>query len=1300
MYDIKDAALRALAQQSARGVDGGGGDGDNNNNNNNNNNFVCDMFDMEFGDGFDVPDRKDYQSGAQRDVDLRTLQCEVFPGGMEDWGFDVGVRVSCPAILKRPNRRRVIARLKPGKLFAALAYKKDSSAAFIVDSGAFKTQVPETMKHKLRNVTRIRAIPLETAGDNSPTCREVGYMDFMLPGRDEIYTVECLVRPGRSQMCLFALRDFERLEPPEGRFDGRQAVQVMFEDDYICFGKVNIPLTRVDDMPMVIPEIVSGSKSCVYASSVGTAAGAAAAASCSHAEELVNWEYVHRVLAHASDGYCERTVKKAKGLPTSLRKPEKPCPECALGKMKAPRRGQGELSTGLPASTKPGEQFHTDIFGPLSVPGLRGERYFITLSCSYSGWGAVRCMTSKDQAGKMIESMILEARTTGKLDSNPSIVHTSVLHSDNDSVFRSKEYQDRMTKAHVKLHFAATSEPRTNPYSERFGGVLLPMVRALLLEGSLPSKYWTVMLQHACWINNRLVRAKATGSDEGRAPIELFAPHLDQPIDFSRVYPVGVLAYWPLSKVKRDDPKLGCNGVGVYLGPAEMRGQTGHLVLTQSGHVLCVAHVRVDTAVRPFLRGLVNVLSDKSVSSSLSDTTVDLAAFVLEDGVLAGDLIGAEVKQTFPGHCTFHGRVVDVHASADDPHDVVFETVYSDGDGEIIPYVDLKPLLVGPVIASASYASVEACVSGPRVPGYDLSKNMQELEDLNVSDETIKKASHVHNLFTYVSSRVWEATDVPPGSQYSWYEIWRMRPDDRARHVAAMQAEIDKLLAAGHAEWAELPAGEVAIPSVGVFRLKQHDLHADGEVLKARLCCNGQQAESSQPEGWETTANVASVAQILVIIAIATDLGLSLKQIDVKSAFTQVKLQEGETIYLRPLPALGDPEGKGRVLKLLHHLYGHPLANAAWSKMWLQIVTKFGFKVVDRQGTVFSYRDGDKIMLMATVVDDSVVAFNDKRLFKKFIKFVKNHVPIAVTDLQHICGLRVTRDMVNGVTKVDQSEYIEKKAKLFGIKGEGYVYNTPMECEFKLGERPAKADPKLVTEARSLNGSLIYATLTRPDVKYPCSKLATIVTNPTADDLSSMRRVLQYLYDTRDTCLTYKRGAWTGPDGTVHPANQLVVYVDAGFGREESRHSQTGFTVMLNGATVFAKSGKQTQIADSTGYAETIALHEASHWVIGYRRIMENLGFPQLCATPMYEDNSAAEAFAKRGMGPKSLHYEIKYLFVHDQQTRGRLNVCKIDTENQIADVLTKPVKWELAERLVSFLLGGPLVFSRGTRAS
>ncbi len=175
------------------------------------------------------------------------------------------------------------------------------------------------------------------------------------------------------------------------------------------------------------------------------------------------------------------------------------------------------------------------------------------------------------------------------------IIHTPVVHSDNDSVYCSKEYADSMRVARVNLHYVACYEPRTNQYLERYRGVLLPMVQVLLLEGSYPLKYWSIMVQHVCWINDRLVQSN------GKALIKIFAPHLEKPIDFSHVHPTGVLAYWPVSKARSDDPKLGHNGVGVYLGPAAMWQQAGHLVLTKAGHVLCVAHVRVDTAVKPLL---------------------------------------------------------------------------------------------------------------------------------------------------------------------------------------------------------------------------------------------------------------------------------------------------------------------------------------------------------------------------------------------------------------------------------------------------------------------------------------------------------------------------------------------------------------------------------------------------------------------------------------------------------------------------------------------------------------------------
>jgi hypothetical protein len=120
--------------------------------------------------------------------------------------------------------------------------------------------------------------------------------------------------------------------------------------------------------------------------------------------------------------------------------------------MKAPRRGNCKLWTGLPAASKPREQFNSDIYGPVSVPGVNGERYFITLSCNKSGCCTVRCMASKNQAPTRVEEMINEARSVGKLEGDADVViHTPVVHSDNDSVYRSKEYADLYESGTCKL---------------------------------------------------------------------------------------------------------------------------------------------------------------------------------------------------------------------------------------------------------------------------------------------------------------------------------------------------------------------------------------------------------------------------------------------------------------------------------------------------------------------------------------------------------------------------------------------------------------------------------------------------------------------------------------------------------------------------------------------------------------------------------------------------------------------------------------------------------------------------------
>jgi hypothetical protein len=58
------------------------------------------------------------------------------------------------------------------------------------------------------------------------------------------------------------------------------------------------------------------------------------------------------------------------------------------------------------------------------------------------------------------------------------------------------------------------------------------------------------------------------------------------------------------------------------------------------------------------------------------------------------------------------------------------------------------------------------------------------------------------------------------------------------------------------------------------------------------------------------------------------------------------------------------------------------------------------------------------------------------------------------------------------------------------------------------------------------------------------------------------------------------------------------------------------------------------------------------------------------------------------------MHYDIKYLFVHELQDAGVLKVMKIDTKLQLADICTKPCKWSVSSELLPLIFGNRLRFS------
>jgi len=62
-----------------------------------------------------------------------------------------------------------------------------------------------------------------------------------------------------------------------------------------------------------------------------------------------------------------------------------------------------------------------------------------------------------------------------------------------------------------------------------------------------------------------------------------------------------------------------------------------------------------------------------------------------------------------------------------------------------------------------------------------------------------------------------------------------------------------------------------------------------------------------------------------------------------------------------------------------------------------------------------------------------------------------------------------------------------------------------------------------------------------------------------------------------------------------------------------------------------------------------------------------------ICVKVVYEDNSGAVTISKYGNFTKtSKHIEVHYHFIHENVKKGNIEVVKIESENNIADMFTR----------------------------
>ena len=487
------------------------------------------------------------------------------------------------------------------------------------------------------------------------------------------------------------------------------------------------------------------------------------------------------------------------------------------------------------------------------------------------------------------------------------------------------------------------------------------------------------------------------------------------------------------------------------------------------------------------------------------------------------------------------------------------------------------------------------------------------------------------------------------------------------------------------------PKGVNIVGSKIVFKVKKNP---DGSIerYKCRLVARG----FTQRYGCdfrETFAPVASSTTVRLFLAVCTQMGFEVRQLDITAAYLQGELKE-HTIYMRP-PKGSAPEGK--VWKLLKSVYGLKQAGLVWGrKLSTYLINDLKFTRCPADPCLFMKDTQGGVIYVCSYVDDCIYAGNSTRMLDEFRNALKKK--FGIRDLKEptwFLGLNVEYDQNGGTLKLHQSSYILEAGKKYGVVS-SHTYKTPFDPnmtfdEPKEGEELSKEKQELYMR---LIGTLNYAaTQTRPDISVNVSVLSQFMARASEAHLKAAFRVLMYLYRTHNEGITYKRvGGLLGfSDASFAPNGKT------GTGWRRSRSG--GLFIYAEGAVSWF-SKNQTCVALSTAEAEYIALSLATQEAVWLRKMLSFLGHHQDGPTTIYEDNQAAQVIATTEMDSKrSKHIDVRYHYTREKCLEGIVKIVWCSTESMIADMLTKSLDVTKLQKFWSAARGDTKIdMSLGTR--
>jgi hypothetical protein len=351
------------------------------------------------------------------------------------------------------------------------------------------------------------------------------------------------------------------------------------------------------------------------------------------------------------------------------------------------------------------------------------------------------------------------------------------------------------------------------------------------------------------------------------------------------------------------------------------------------------------------------------------------------------------------------------------------------------------------------------------------------------------------------------------------------------------------------------------------------------------------------------------------------------------------------------------------VLRLRKALYGLRQAPRAWNAKLDSTLQRMGFAQSSHEAAAYRRGNGGNVLLVGVYIDDLVITGTKDAEVAAFKEKMKATFQMSdLGPLSFYLGIEVHRDD-SGIT-LRQTAYAKRVVELAGLTDCNPAL-TSMEERLKLSCDSTTEEVDAM-QYRRLVGSLRYLTHTRPDLAFFVGYVSRFMQRPTTEHQQAVKRIIRYVAGILNHDLYYSRCSREA---------HLVGYSDSDHAGDIDTSKSTSGILFFDKCLVSWQSIKQQVVALSSCEAEYIAASTASTQALWLIRLLSDLLGRDTGAVKLRVDNKSALALAKNPVFHEwSKHIRVRHHFIRGCLEEGSIMAGYINTKDQLADLLTKPL--------------------------